>query len=195
MPTDNETPDIPGIQAIPETPPQQRVVLTSEDVAEHTAVKPDDLYDLLARIRADYEVEHSDATEDEIPLTRTETICAALHLSVTDFHDLKSRLQQQQAANEAELTVVGQALPGTGGWGWKVCGSGGSAVARWYRITRQRGLLSRGRNSYAVSHAMERAADADPEMTPELLARIRNQTFQQGRLVEDMERLLAELEK
>jgi hypothetical protein len=181
MPTDNEL--------------TSGVVLTAEDVAEHTGIKPDDLYDLLAQRRADYEVEHPDADEDEIPLTRRDEICAELGIGVTDFHDLKTRLQLGQVDGAAELTIVGRYLPGRGGWGYKVSGSPGGADSRWYRIARQKNVLGRGRVSYAICQTMEAAASADPGVSPELLARIRNQTFTQRRVVEDMERLLAELEK
>ena len=169
------------------------------DADDDPRVTVDTLYDYLAEARNEYELANPTCDEDDIPLIRTEQICADLDIDVPTFHNLKTRLQRTLASGE--VTLVGITVrPMKGGWGWKLVGNGSSAVARFYTITRQKNILGRARSSHAIAQALRRYAESGATLVPNdaqasaaIARRLSDQEVAFRRLAEDAERLLVDL--
>jgi hypothetical protein len=167
--------------------------------AETMSVTTDTLYEYLAEVRNDFELANPTCDEDDVPLVRTETICADLGIDVPTFHNLKTRLQRKLAGGE--VTMMGINLkPAKGGWGWKLLGNGASAVARWHTIARQKNILGRARSSHAIAQSTARYAKSgatlvpnDPVASQALARRLEDQEIAFQRLAQDAERLLVAL--
>lgn len=170
-----------------------------DDEAPSAATGHHDLFDYLAEARGRFQAANPKATEDEIPLIRTDQICADLAIDVPTFHGLKTRLHRSLATGE--ITLVGIPLPGPGGWGWKVTGNYAAATARFYLASRTKNLRGRLRTSEAITQPLVAYANSGAEIVPNdqvasdaIRTRILDAEHGLHRLVEDVDRLLTSLD-